>query len=321
MSWAASAYVKTLCRGAHGEPLTRAEKLLLMVMADYYSDEEGAAWPSATTLAREALLTRESVWRCIRRLTEKGVLAVEEQRSTRGAFVANRYRFVGLSINKGPSIRGDTRASNAGILGLVTPEVLPSIPPVTRASIPGDTKNLHREPPVEPPKRERGADAPAPPPAVAAKPRGNPKVAAVVDALRAEGMTGTITPRDAKAIRETEHDPHEVAALYRAIFEGEYGDPWMHTKLSVALCLEYLPGWRSYRAGHQAPARQNGRPPQKKSVAATALEGISDALGIGRDDLEGAIARGAAGAGGGGAPRRAVRPGAVEQELPRQLPG
>lgn len=106
------------------------------------------------------------------------------------------------------------------------------------------------------------------PPALTPKPRGNPKVSAVVDALRAEGMTGTITPRDAKAIRETEHDAREVAALYAAVFRGEYGDPWMQTKLSVALCLEYLPGWRSHQAGHHAPAKRNGQAPRAPSGAA-----------------------------------------------------
>jgi hypothetical protein len=108
----------------------------------------------------------------------------------------------------------------------------------TRAQTP---RSPRREVTPSSPKKERGYG-------------GNEKVAAMVDALRAVGVTPTITGRDARAIKETAHDPEEVAALYAAISGGRYGDAFMLRKLSVALCLESLPGWRAHVAGHRAPA-------------------------------------------------------------------
>jgi hypothetical protein len=128
---------------------------------------------------------------------------------------------------------------------------------VTSPSRNGATVPNRTVPNQSPTTAKRGtpdADAPAP-----LKARGNPKVATLIDALRSEGMTGTLTDRDRKAIRATEHDAGEVAALYAAIFRGTYGDDFMHDNLSVSLCLEKLPGWRSHRAGHTAPGK-NGAP-------------------------------------------------------------
>jgi hypothetical protein len=152
------------------------------------------------------------------------------------------------------------------------------------------------------------ADAPAPP-----KPRGNPKVTAVVDALRSEGMRGTITPRDAKAIKDTEHDPQEVAAMYAAVFRGEYGDDFMHKNLSVSLCLEKLPGWLSEQAGHHAPAKTNGRQAQNSAVM-NALEVIGEELGRGSG-------AGGTAHGGGRAADPAVGARPAGHQLRRQLPG
>lgn len=146
----------------------------------------------------------------------------------------------------------------------------------------------------------READASAPP----SKTRGNVQVAAVIDALRAEGMTGTLTAKDRAAIQRTQHDPGEVARLYRAIFEGEYGDDFMHDNLSVWLCLEKLPGWLSHRAGHRAPARKNGRAPSGGAAIDALWEKDTDGHGA-RGGRRGP-AVGHAEAGGG---------------VPRQLPG
>ncbi len=159
--------------------------------------------------------------------------------------------------------KSDDSAPRVAALRAASPETnrvnVTAKPPLLKR----DNSSLDREREGErdssPPEKrgdDSGATAPAP-----LTPRGNPKVSAVVDALRSEGMTGRVTPRDAKAIRETEHDPVVVAALYAAIFRGEYGDAWMHDNLSVALCLEKLPGWLSFRAGHRAPPKPNGTPP------------------------------------------------------------
>lgn len=142
-----------------------------------------------------------------------------------------------------------------------------------------------------------GAGAPAP--AV----RGNPNVQAAIDALRAEGMTGVLTPRDRAALKTTDADLGEMARLYAAIFRGEYGDDFMHKNLSVCLCLEKMPGWLSAQEGHQAPAKKNG--------AASATARI-DAV------FERALHGHAS-----GSDRRRPQVGAEEvwRGVPRQLPG
>jgi hypothetical protein len=136
-----------------------------------------------------------------------------------------------------------------------------------------------------------------------AKPKGNVKVASVIDALRAEGMTGRITGRDAKAIRDIDHDPVEVAAMYAAIYRGEYGDGWMKDNLSVLLCLEKMPGWLSFREGHRAPAKPNGRPLSGAAAvdAVFGREGIDLGNGSGRGRPDLGLGHAEA---GGGVPRQ-----------------
>ena len=150
--------------------------------------------------------------------------------------------------------------------------------------------------------------------ALRAVPKPN-RVGAVIDALRAEGMTGTLTPRDTRAIKDVHHDPGEVAALYAAIFNGEYGDAWMQDNLSVALCLEKLPGWRSHQAGHTAPARKNGRP--LSGVAAVEAVFAREGIDLGH--------AGHHHGGGTGSRGRRTDPGVGHEEarggVPRQLRG
>jgi hypothetical protein len=194
----------------------------------------------------------------------------------------------------------------------------------------------------------RGADAPTPPasptsatPALPdapdgpapATPRGNPKVAAVIDALRAEGMTGTLKPADRQALTRTEYPAGDVASLYAAIYRGEYGDEFMHTGLSVANCVNrWMDGWQSHRAGHRAPDRRtgngngNGHAPDKTSALQKTLEVISDELGFdptagGGPTGPGTAPRGGGAAGGErGAPDPAVGGGQAGGGLRPQLP-
>lgn len=152
------------------------------------------------------------------------------------------------------------------------------------------------------PAREAGASARPP------KSRGDPQVAAMIDALRAEGMTGTLTGRDRKAIADTEHNPAEVAALYAAIFRREYGSPFQHEALSVANCFEWLPGWQSHRAGYAAPKKRNDRP----LSGAAAVEAVfhREGIDLGNGAASNGTERGRPGAGlgheeaGRGVPRQ-----------------
>ena len=186
--------------------------------------------------------------------------------------------------------RDDEPAGNAPSNAPVVPGNAPyqdGNDPVTRYSV---TRNALRNAPVtlgnaptvpnrtepNPSPTERGApdaDAPVAP----AKTRGNARVAAVIDALRAEGMSGTLKPADRQAITKTDYPAADVASLYAAIFRGEHGDEFMHTTLSVANCINrWMDGWQSHRAGHAAPGRKNGRPLSGPAAVAAvfAAEGV-----------------------------------------------
>lgn len=70
MSWKASGWAK----GVSG--ISRSEKLLLLILADYYNDEAKAAWPSISTLATEALMSERHVQRLLDSLAAKGVIQI-----------------------------------------------------------------------------------------------------------------------------------------------------------------------------------------------------------------------------------------------------
>ncbi len=92
MSWRASGYVKELTTG-----LTKGEKLMMLVLADYYSDEEEAAWPSLRRLATECLMTIEGARRIRNSLAHKGFITVERREREDGTFQSSLLRFPQLS--------------------------------------------------------------------------------------------------------------------------------------------------------------------------------------------------------------------------------
>lgn len=52
MSWGASAAAKELVKGIHGEPLSMADKLVLMILSENYIEEKGYVWCSQKQLAK-----------------------------------------------------------------------------------------------------------------------------------------------------------------------------------------------------------------------------------------------------------------------------
>lgn len=91
MSWKASAHVKEQTHAPNGKKLTRSEKFLMLILADYYNDEQQAAWPSIPRLAKDALMSERQARRVIHSLEKKQVLLV-----SRRAPKPNFYRFTGL---------------------------------------------------------------------------------------------------------------------------------------------------------------------------------------------------------------------------------
>jgi hypothetical protein len=152
LSWQATSYVKTLKIAQDGSAVTRSEKLLLLILADYHNTEQKAAWPSANTLAVDTLLTVRHVRRVLASVKKKGVLCTSQRLHTDGHFDSNLYHFHALDCSqdhKGGSdivslpggdirsVRSDARVtrgsdivsphSDAQTTVVVTPDAQPSL--------------------------------------------------------------------------------------------------------------------------------------------------------------------------------------------------
>lgn len=97
MSWQAAGYAKEVCCGTGGERITHAEKLLLLLIADYHNTETDEAWPSVGRLAKEALLEERSVTRCLVALETKGLISIQRRFDDLGRQLSNGYRLPALS--------------------------------------------------------------------------------------------------------------------------------------------------------------------------------------------------------------------------------
>lgn len=116
MSWRATAYVKTLTTmPATGAKLRPSQKLLLMVLSDYYNDEQEAAWPSLKRLAEESLVSKRSAITIIQECVAGGILTTETRRDSRGGHTSNYYRFVALAPSEAvsPPSEGGSSGGNA----------------------------------------------------------------------------------------------------------------------------------------------------------------------------------------------------------------
>lgn len=85
----------------------KADHLVLLVMC-WHANEDGFAWPSVPTIAREARLGQRSVYYSLRRLVAAGVLVVAEQKPGR----STRYR-VHLTPANGAGVQAVQGAAGA----------------------------------------------------------------------------------------------------------------------------------------------------------------------------------------------------------------
>ena len=76
MSWANITDIKKLKVTPDGTPISKSEKLLLFVLADYHNDESGEAWLSLPRLAAESLQTEARVVRILQGLERRNVLQI-----------------------------------------------------------------------------------------------------------------------------------------------------------------------------------------------------------------------------------------------------
>jgi hypothetical protein len=91
MSYEAVAFVKQMRVHSDGTPLTRCEKLVLLILADYYNLNFGYAMPGLTAIARDALISRRYVIKLLGRLKEHGTIEI-----TTRLHNSNLYRLTGF---------------------------------------------------------------------------------------------------------------------------------------------------------------------------------------------------------------------------------
>jgi hypothetical protein len=162
MSWRCSGFVKSLLKGINGEPLTRSEKLIALVLADYYDESYGFAWPSISRLARESLMSGRMVRRVLRSLEEKGIL---QTRKGGGVGCTSRYRFPGLVDSENTAMVSvlNTTTGGKAINGKGTPAVRKGTPGVGKGDIAMSAKPSVVQPPVEPPSSRYASPENRPP--------------------------------------------------------------------------------------------------------------------------------------------------------------
>jgi hypothetical protein len=139
LSWKATAYVKTLGRGQ----VSRSEKLLMFVLADYHNTETRDAWPSVPTLAEEALMSQRQVQYCLRSLENKRLLSVK-----RVIDGTSRYSFPDIDggAKSAPGVVQDLHQGGAESSCGVVQNLHPS---GAIAVAPKPPENLQLEPPKE----------------------------------------------------------------------------------------------------------------------------------------------------------------------------
>jgi hypothetical protein len=104
------------------------------------------------------------------------------------------------------------------------------------------------------------AAVPAAPSRAAPKPD---RQAQVIDAIGAEHVPLTFTPRDGAAIKKCSAPPAKIAAAYVAAFREEWGGDWLRDNLSVHEVINRLAGYDAALAGKGARAPNGQRKPYR----------------------------------------------------------
>jgi hypothetical protein len=97
MSWEASGFVKKMLECPDGAKLTRGQKCLLLVLADYHDTKRRVAWPGVSTLAEESLASLSQTKRDLEYLQEHLVLV--RRGKAVGSGNTYSYGFVGLDMS------------------------------------------------------------------------------------------------------------------------------------------------------------------------------------------------------------------------------
>ena len=68
------------------------EQFILLLIADFYNDKKGYAWPSQETLAEISGYNRSTIHRACKSLQAKGLISWEKDMRSSGHFSSNRYK-------------------------------------------------------------------------------------------------------------------------------------------------------------------------------------------------------------------------------------
>lgn len=126
MSWQATAWVKDLHNCPDGAHLSRGQKLLLFVLADYHNTALRQAWPSVVTLAGDADASLSQVKRDLNYLEEH--LVLERCRPAKlGRGYLTAYRFLALDAPELLAERLSKRVQNEPLLEVRESKGIPSL--------------------------------------------------------------------------------------------------------------------------------------------------------------------------------------------------
>lgn len=76
MSWKASSTAKELTKGIHGEKLSMADKLVLMILSENYLEDKGFVWCSQKLLSKHCVCSERGLRGILERLERFGLVGI-----------------------------------------------------------------------------------------------------------------------------------------------------------------------------------------------------------------------------------------------------
>ena len=106
---------------AFDQPISGNEKVVLLCLADHFSDETSQCWPSISRLIQRSHVSKSTVLRCISLLEKDGYITVENRTRENGSKTSNLYKLNfdrvsqevsgGVNLKPPPSVTVDTTPS------------------------------------------------------------------------------------------------------------------------------------------------------------------------------------------------------------------
>jgi hypothetical protein len=100
MSWRTNAAVKPLRENEKGDPISTVQKLILIILSDYISDERGYAWVSVPRLALECLLTDRGLQKNLIALEKAGLILIERRKNQTSLYRLAPYVYKSFNMQE-----------------------------------------------------------------------------------------------------------------------------------------------------------------------------------------------------------------------------